>query len=396
MLSPVYFDHNATTALDPDVLEAMRPWLGLRFGNPSSPHEYGRRARAALDEARAQVAQAVGAQPSEVIFTSGGSEANNLFIKGSTALMKPARLAITTMEHPCVREPARQLVRLGWALDEIEVTGDGLVSMPDFEARLAQTDLRVVSVLMAHNETGVIQPIADCARYARQKGVMVHSDAVQALGKMPLNFRALGLDAMTLSAHKIGGPIGAGALVVDKRVELWPLMAGGGQEKGLRSGTENIAALVGFGVAAQKAVQAQAQFEAQLRPLRHRLCEALHAQGAVLFGEKAQNHLPNTVFFAFPGLEGETLVGRLDRAGFACASGSACSSAQGQPSRTLLAMGVPPSLARCAVRISLGVDNTAQQIDAFLEVLQTVRSDLHALCAPVEMLNTTDHLALSL
>lgn len=381
--APVYLDWNATTPLDPVVREAMLPWLGaaepVRFGNASSRHEYGRQARAAVDEARARVAAAVGAHATEVIFTSGGSEANNLFLKGAAATMKPALVAVSAVEHPCVREPARQLQRGGWTLREIAVDAEGRVDIADCQAVLAARP-RLVSVMLANNETGVLQDIATLAAQARAAGAWFHTDAVQALGKVELDFRTLGVQGMTLSAHKIGGPLGAGALVVDKRVELAPLIAGGGQERGLRSGTENVAAIVGFGVACERALARRADEALRLASLRDEVEQALGALGARIFSAGALR-LPNTVFFAIAGIDGETLVGKLDRAGFACASGSACSSANPEPSHTLLAMGVEPAVARGAVRVSLGRDTAAADVRRFIETFARVVGELKNLAS---------------
>ncbi len=368
MFAPVYLDHNATTPLDPAVREAMLPYLDARFGNPSSRHEYGRQARAAVDTARSQVAEALGAHATEVIFTSGGSEANNLFLKGAAATMKPGGVAISQIEHPCVREPARQLARAGWQLETLPVNADGVVDMAAFEAAMAARP-RLVSVMLANNETGVIAPVADLAERARKAGAWFHTDAVQALGKMELDFRALSVNAMTVSSHKIYGPLGAGALIVDKRVELAPLIAGGGQERGLRSGTENVAAIVGFGVACELAMQRR-QDEAQRQArLRDELETGLVALGARIFSAGAPR-LPGTSFFAFEAIDGETLVGKLDRAGFACASGSACSSADPEPSKTLIAMGVAPETARGAIRVSVGRGTDAEDVQRFVDVLR--------------------------
>lgn len=379
MFAPVYLDWNATTPLDPVVREAMLPWLDGRFGNASSRHEYGRQARAALDEARAKVATAVGAHATEVIFTSGGSEANNLFVKGAAALMKPAMIAISAIEHPCVREPARQLRRADWTVREIAVDRDGLIKRTDWQAVLAARPV-LVSVMLANNETGVLQDVATLAREAKAVGAWFHTDAVQALGKIEVDFRALGVNAMTLSAHKIGGPLGAGALVLDKRVELAPLVAGGGQERGLRSGTENVAAIVGFGVACERAVARRADEATRLAGLRDHLEAGLAEHGMRIFSAGVPR-LPNTVFFAADGLDGETLVAKLDRAGFACASGSACSSANPEPSHTLLAMGVDKEIARGAVRVSLGRDTRRADVDEFLASFKRLVHELSNLTA---------------
>jgi cysteine desulfurase len=382
MFAPVYFDHNASTPLDPAVLEAMLPYLSAQFGNASSRHEYGRAARRAIDEARGRVAMAVGAHPTEVIFTSGGSEANNLFIKGAAACLKPGVLAVSAIEHPCVIKPAGQLSKRGWLLHKIGVDGEGTIDGDSYQAALALQP-KVVSVMLANNETGALQDVATLATQAKAAGAWFHTDAVQAAGKIAVDFRALnaaGVHAMTLSAHKLGGPKGAGALVLDKRVDLEPQIAGGGHERGLRSGTENVAAIVGFGVACELAVQHMATMAPRLLKLRGQLEFGLHEMGATLFAEGAAR-LPNTVYFALPDIDGETLVGQLDRAGFAVASGAACSSANPEPSHVLRAMGVAPDLARGAVRISLGASNTEQNVKDFLNALQLTLSKLQRLTA---------------
>ncbi|WP_300338749.1 cysteine desulfurase family protein [Accumulibacter sp.] len=376
MFAPVYLDHNATTPVDPAVREAMLPYLSGQYGNASSRHEYGRAARRAIDEARSKVAAAVGAHASEVVFTSGGSEANNLLIKGAAACLKPGLVAVSAIEHPCVIRPAEQLRKRGWTLHKLEVDRDGRVDAGNFQALIAEQPPRIVSVMLANNETGVLQDIETLAALARTAGACFHSDAVQAVGKLPVDFRRLnaaGVHALTLSAHKIGGPKGAAALILDKRLDVEPLIAGGGHERGLRSGTENVAAIVGFGVACELAAARLAATAPHLLALRGRVECGLLGQGATLFGQAAER-LPNTVYFAFPELDGETLVGQLDRAGYAAASGAACSSASPEPSHVLQAMGVAPGLARGAVRVSLGGANTVAEVDGFLATLQgTVR-----------------------
>ncbi|MBI2307685.1 MAG: cysteine desulfurase [Rhodocyclales bacterium] len=372
MFAPVYLDHNATTPLDGEVLAAMLPWLEVQFGNPSSRHEYGRAARRAVDEARQRVAAAIGAHPTEVVFTSGGSEANNLFIKGTAACLRPGLLAVSAIEHPCVVKPAEQLARQGWQLRKVAVGSEGRVDIDDWRDVLAGQP-KLLSVMRANNETGVLQDVAALADAAKGCGAWFHSDAVQAFGKLPLLFRELnaaGVHALTVSAHKIGGPKGAAALVLDKRVEIAPLIAGGGHERGLRSGTENVPAIVGFGVAAELAAARLQETAVRLAALRAELDAGLVALGARLFGAGAER-LPNTSYFAIPELDGETLVGKLDRAGFAVASGAACSSANPEPSHVLSAMGVGAEIARGAVRVSLGRSTTQAQVKDFLNALQT-------------------------
>ncbi|MFZ2267090.1 MAG: cysteine desulfurase family protein [Azonexus sp.] len=377
-----YLDHNATTPLAPAVLAAMLPWLESRLGNASSRHAYGRAARQAIDEARQRVAAAVNAHPTEIVFTSGGSEANNLFLKGAAASLKPGLLAVSAVEHPCVLKPAAQLVRQGWDVRQIAVDASGTIDSADYIEVLAGKP-KLLSVMLANNETGVVQDIAGLAAAARTTGAWFHSDAVQALGKLALDFRAFnaaGVHALTLSAHKANGPQGAAALVLDKRVELQPLIAGGGHERGLRSGTENVPAIVGFGIAAELAAQRVAELPERMRGLQLRLETGLRALGARIFAADARR-LPNTSYFAFSEIDGETLVGKLDREGFAVASGAACSSANPEPSHVLRAMGVAPEIARGAVRVSLGAENTEVDIDQFINALQVTVGRLQGLTA---------------
>lgn len=382
MFQPIYLDHNATTPLNPAVLAAMLPWLEGQCGNASSRHEFGRAARRAVDQARQQVAAAVNAHPTEVVFTSGGSESNNLFIKGAAASFKTGLLAIGSTEHPCITKPAAQLVRLGWDVRSVPVDRDGVIEPSEY-AQILNLKPKLISLMMANNETGVIQDISILAEAAKTSGCWFHTDAVQALGKLDIDFRdlnAAGVHAMTLSAHKAYGPKGAAALVLDKRVELQPQIAGGGHERGLRSGTENVPAIVGFGVAAELAAQAVALLPLRLRAMQTKLESGLVGLGARIFAGSAQR-LCNTSYFAFPDIDGETLVGKLDRDGFAVASGAACSSANPEPSHVLRAMGVAPEIARGAVRVSLGTGNTELEVDQFINALQATVGRLQGLTA---------------
>jgi cysteine desulfurase len=384
MFEPVYLDHNATTPVDPRVLAAMLPYLENRYGNASSRHEYGRAARRAVDEAREQVAAAVGAHPTEVVFVSGGSEANNLFLRGAAASMKPAQIAVSRIEHPCVMRAAEDLARrgnnAGIKLSKLEVDQEGRVAPSALADALGEKSSALVSIMLANNESGVLQDLPALAEIARARRAWFHTDAVQALGRVKVDFRALGVHAMTVSAHKIYGPKGAGALIFDKRIELHPQIAGGSHERGIRAGTENVPAIVGFGAACELAMTDLATQPARLAAMRDRIDTELVSLGAKLFGALA-DRVPNTTFFAFPGIDGETLVGKLDRAGFAVASGSACSSGSTDPSQVLLAMGQSPELARGAVRVSLGRGNTPAQIEAFLAALVRTVEELKHLTA---------------
>ena len=365
---PVYLDHNATTPLDPQVLEAMLPYLGTEFGNPSSVHRFGRAARAALDNAREQVAALVNAQVSQVIFTSGGTEANNIALLGCCAALPVGRIAISAIEHDSVRAPARALASRGWTVDTITVDAAGRVSAQGL-AETLHPDTRLVSVMQANNESGVVQELPALAEAVRATGAIMHSDAVQAAGKITLDYPASGVQLMSLSGHKIYGPKGVGALIVDKTLDMQALVYGGGQEKALRPGTENVAGIVGFGAAAQIArdeLQSGAAKQAELRS--HLEAQLRGIDGLVIFAADAAR-VPNTTQLSVPGIDGEALLLQLDRAGFAVSSGSACAAGSHAPSHVMVAMGVAPDLARGALRISLGRSTTREQLDAFCQAL---------------------------
>ena len=367
-MSHVYFDHNATTQIDGRVLDAMLPWMRTQSGNPSSRHQFGRAAREAVAQAREQVARACGAQASQVVFTASGTEANNLAIKGLADYLPHGQILSSAVEHPCVTRSAMAMRALGHASNSIPVGSDGKVDRAEMKAQLSQAT-SLVSVMLANNETGVLQDVAELAELARAHGSLMHTDAVQALGKIAINFNDLNVHAMTVSSHKLHGPQGAAALILDKRLDIQPLLHGGGQERGLRSGTENVAAIVGFGLACELASQQLADYQGHTLSLRTQLETGLAAMNATIFGAQSIR-LSNTSFFAMDGIEGETLVVALDRKGFAVASGSACSSDSTEPSAVLLAMGVQEDLARGALRVSLGQQNTAQQVSDFLQLLQ--------------------------
>lgn len=377
-MTSAYFDHNATTRIDDAVLDAMLPYFQQEFGNASSRHAYGIVARRAIDKARKQVADAVGVQPVQVIFTSGGSEANNLFIRGAADSLKPGDLFISAIEHPCVLKPAQALSRRNcdaWAMHQLTVNPSGQVDLDAANNAMNEHKPGLVSIMLANNETGVIQDVASIAEMARSHDAIIHTDAIQGLGKIPVDFTALKVHAMTLSAHKIYGPKGAAALIVDKRLLLKPLIYGGGHENGLRSGTENVPAIVGFGVACELAQARMAETARHASQLRDHLERSLIDIGAVIFGAAAAR-IPNTCYFALPDIEGDTLVVKLDKAGFAVAAGAACSSVNPGQSHVLAAMQVDPMLARCAVRVSLGGGNTLEQVNDFLRATQRIVEEL--------------------
>jgi len=364
----IYLDHNATTAIDDRVLEAMLPYLSKFYGNPSSLYRHGRMARSALDVAREQVAALINAQPSQVIFTSGGTEANNLAL---TALPVAAGLAISAIEHPCITEPAQRLQNQGHQLTTLAVDSDGVITQNAIN-KIIKTKPALVSMMLANNETGALQPIAEYAQQLGVQGIVVHTDAVQALGKIPVDFKQLGVQLMTLSSHKIYGPKGCGALVLDKSVPIKPLLLGGGQEQGLRAGTENVAAIVGFGKAAELAKAELIARQAHTLKLRTLLEQGLSTlPGLQIFAEQAPR-LPNTIQIGITGMDGEMLLMKLDQKGIAVSSGSACASGAREPSPVLLAMGIDAELALSAIRISVGKDNTESEIIKFIELLTTL------------------------
>ena len=317
-IEKVYFDHNATTRVDDEVLDAMMPYFQNKFGNPSSGHNLGIAGRQAINQAREQVAGSIEAQPSQVVFTSGGSEANNLFIQGVAGHLKNSRIIISAIEHPCVLRPAKELAQSAnkeYRLRQLIVDRSGLIIMSDVDKALSEYPPNIVSVMLANNETGVIQEVANIAEKSRKLDALIHTDAIQAFGKIPVSFPSLNVHAMTLSSHKIYGPKGAAALIIDKELVLRPQIFGGGHEGGLRSGTENVPAIVGFGKACELSKLRMEKTTIHVTKLRTHLEKRLIEMGAIIFGMNA-TRLPNTCYFALPDIEGETLVIRLERSGF--------------------------------------------------------------------------------
>jgi len=373
-MQKVYLDHNATTAIDKKVLEVMMPYLEMQQGNPTSQHSFGRHARTAIEEAREQVALAIHAHPSEVIFTSGGTEANNMIVHGVALKNPQSTLVRSNIEHPCVARPMEALTHQGWQQGLLKVNHDGVVGDEAYK-NVDGHNISLVSVMLANNETGAIQDMSNLSEFAKEKKAISHTDAVQAFGKMDMRFDELQIDAMTLSSHKIYGPQGVGALILNKRSDIEPLIYGGGQEKNLRSGTENSAAIVGFGKACELISESFKEISKRTHELQTTLELHLKALGAVIFSEKVKR-LSNTTFFAFKDIEGSTLLTALDKKGFAFASGSACSSVNKEPSHVLLAMGIDEDLARGALRISFGNQNTLHDVETFIE---TIKKELQTL-----------------
>ena len=370
----VYLDNNATTALDEKVLEAMLPFMGQVTGNPSSVHRFGRLQKDAIEQARESVAQLVGARAEQVIFTSGGTESNNLLLNGfskksfNSNISGDSRIAISAIEHMSLLEPAQHLPL---EVDKIAVDENGLIKAHALEQVMTeQTSL--ISVMMANNETGVIQNLAPLIELASERNCFFHSDASQAAGKIALNFVDSGLSAMTVSAHKLYGPVGVGALVIDKRLPITKIQFGGSQEKNLRAGTENVPAIVGFGKAAELAITELHERSMHQRLLREALEKGLKKLAAVtIFAEKAER-LSNTVQFGVAGFSGETLLMQLDRKAIAVSSGSACTSGKAEPSHVLKAMNVADTLASSSVRVSFGKNNTMSDVAVLLTALNDI------------------------
>ena len=363
----VYLDWNATTPLRPEARQAMAAVWEVT-GNPSSVHAEGRQARRLVEEARNAVAAAVGARAQDVVFTSGGTEANALAL--TPGLRRGAgepvrRLLVSAIEHPSVLSGGRFSPE---AIGTIRVTGSGLIDIDDLRRILAVEGPALVSVMLANNETGALQPVGEVADIVHEAGGVLHVDAIQALGKIPININAMKADLVALSAHKIGGQKGVGALVMAEGVQgLQPLLRGGGQELGRRAGTENVAGIAAFGAAVRAAMAALEENAARLQGLRKRLEEGLRQTPGVIVFSDGEPRLPNTTLFTVPGMKAETAVIGFDLGGIAVSSGSACSSGKVQPSHVLAAMGVGPELAQGAVRLSLGWSTSEADIDLALQ-----------------------------
>jgi len=358
----IYLDHNATSPMHPEVIDAMMPYLQNPVGNPSSLHSYGRMARSAVESARAEVAQLLGCESSAIVFTSGGTEANNLLLKGYVDRDSKRPVISSEIEHSSILEPLRQLQSEGVEVIWLKSNSQGQVDLEAARPVIAGADAQMLSIIYANNETGVIQPLEALAAMVDRDSCLVHSDATQAIGKIPIDLSQLDVDAVSFSAHKLRGPQGVGALVISSKPRH-KLISGGDQENKRRGGTENVAGIVGLGKAAQIArleMEHKKHHLIQLRDVFETRLASIH--GSVVFGQLAPR-LPNTTFFALPYYHGETLLMELDRAGFALSSGSACHSAVTEPSHVLKAMGVDDNLALNAIRISFGMDNSLQDVE---------------------------------
>ena len=369
---PIYLDYQATTPCDPRVVEAMLPFFTERFGNPHSVHHgYGGRAEAAVETARAQVAALIGAEPREIVFTSGATEANNLAIKGVARFHRERRghLVSCTTEHKCVLEAVRHLEREGIRVTRLAVGADGLIDLAELEAALTE-ETALVTIMAVNNEIGVIQPLAEIGALCRARGALFHSDAAQAVGKIPLDVAAMKIDLLSISGHKVYGPMGVGALYVRRRprVRLEPLFDGGGQERGLRSGTLPLPLCVGLGVACAIAKAEMAEESERLGRLQRRLHDGITARlSRVQVNGDPERRIPGNLNLSFAGLDGEALIAAMP--GIAVSTGSACTSASVEPSYVLRALGLGDDLAGASIRIGLGRYTTEAEIDTAIETI---------------------------
>lgn len=381
----IYLDHAATAPLRPEALAAMLPFLSGEHGNPSSPHRAGRRARAALDESREAIAAALGAVPKEIVLTSGGTEAANLALKGAAWAGKATghRIVTTAIEHHAVGRTLRHLEKFGFEVVEVPVDGTGLVDPDELEAALTDRTI-LVSVMLANNEVGTIEPVAEIAtRVRRHRGILLHTDAVQAAPWLPLDVEALGVDLLSVSAHKLEGPTGIGALYVRSGTHLLAQQHGGSQERYRRAGTENVAGAVGFARAYELAVGERAATTTRVGGLRDRLRDALVATSGVRATGHPAARLPNSCSFLIEGVDGTDLVHALDLDhGIACSTGSACTSGSDEPSHVLVALGIDPAAARGALRLTLGRTTTAEEVERVAAAIPATLARLRA-AAPV-------------
>ncbi len=375
MTTPVYLDHQSTTPTDPRVLEAMLPFLGARFGNPASGHAFGWEAAEAVERARAAVASAIGARSEEIVFTSGATESDNLALFGvAEAAERGDHVVVGATEHRAVLDPARSLAGRGIQATVLPVDSMGRIDAADVDRAIRPQTL-LVSLMAANNEVGTLHPLHEIGRITRSRGVLFHSDAAQALGRIPIDVDAMGLDLVSLTAHKIHGPKGVGALYVRREppVDLTPILHGGGHERALRSGTLNVPGIVGFGAAVEIALRVMKEEVHRMRSLCDRLLQLLRAApGGVEMNGPLTRRLPNNLNLCFEGVEGEALVASLPDV--ALSTGSACATARGEPSHVLLALGLPRERIRTAVRIGCGRFSTEEEIDyAALRIAEEVR-----------------------
>jgi cysteine desulfurase len=374
-MAALYLDFNATTPIDAEVLEAMLPYLKEEYGNPSSGHPLGKRCHRAVERAREQVASLIGASAEEIVFTSCGTEANNLAVKGSCPVAKPGHLVVSAFEHPAVALPAQYLQTHGWALTVVPADRDGRVE-PSGVLDALRPDTRLVSIMHSNNEIGTLQPIASIAGHVRSRGILLHTDAAQGIGKVPVRVDELDVDMLSIAGHKLYAPKGIGALYVRRGVSIEPLLHGAGHERGLRAGTENVPYVVGLGQAAEIAARTVADLAPRMRAIRDRLWERLRSAigPPISFNGHPLDRLPNTLSVNFPWVSGPEILGKLP---WLCAStGAACHSGSTELSATLRAIGLPAEVGRGTVRLSIGRSTTQADVDRAAEGLASAWREL--------------------
>ncbi len=375
----VYMDNNATTRLRPEALEAMMPYMTVHFGNPSSVHHLGRAVRAKISDARDVIAAAIGADPSEVFFTSGGTEADNLAIKGHAWADRKAsgsHVITSPIEHPAVLEVCKYLAKNGYELTQVPVDADAMVS-PESVREAIKENTTLVSIMHANNEVGTIQPVAEITKIAKEKGITVHTDAVQTFIKTPVNVDDLGVDLLSLSSHKVNGPKGIGVLYIRKGTKMHPLAHGGHHERGLRAGTENVAGIIGFAKSVEVGLAEMEKTGAHVKKLRDELERRILAEiPHTKLNGHPEKRLPGTVNISFKCIEGEALLINMDMSGMAISTGSACSSGSLDPSHVLIAMGIPHEIIHGSLRFSFGHENVMDDVDYAMTHLPRIITNL--------------------
>ena len=374
----IYLDNAASTQIHDDVLEAMLPYLKEQYGNPSSIHRYGRLANKAIEKARKQIAMLINADPSEILFTSGGTESNNTALYGIAAKKPHSQIITSSIEHDAILEPCKKLAKDGFDVIYLPVDNHGVVNLSVLKNSLSDNTC-LVSVMFGNNEMGTIEPIAQIAQLCNERNIPFHTDAVQAVGKITIDVKKLGVDLLSISSHKINGPKGIGALYIRKGIDLIPIILGGGQEHGLRSGTENVANIVGFGKACELAKLNLSENISHMKKLRDNLVATILREipGVTLNGH-AENRLPNNAHFTFLGVAGEDLIIKLDEYGICASTGSACSVHTQKASHVLQAMGFSHEQITGSLRLTLGLFNNQQQIDETVNILKKVTAELRS------------------
>jgi len=374
----IYLDNAASTQIHEDVLNSMLPYLKEQYGNPSSIHRYGRLAHKAIEKARKQIASLINAEPSEILLTSGGTESNNTALRGIAIKNTSGQIITSSIEHDAILEPCKKLAQTGFDVDYLPVTQFGMIEYSDLKNHISEKT-SLVSIMFGNNEVGTIQPISEIAKICNEHKVPFHTDAIQAIGKVPIDVKELGIDLLSISSHKLYGPKGIGALYIKNGIDVDPVILGGGQERGLRSGTENVASIVGFGKACEIAKNNLNENISQMRKLRDILVEQiLNEIPEVILNGHPQSRLPNNAHFTFLGVNGEDLIIKLDEYGIAASTGSACSVNTQKASHVLQAMGFSHEQITGSLRLTIGIFNDQKEIEQTVDVLKKVVKELRS------------------